>query len=37
VRAGFTLIDVMAWGSLGHVLAYSVLATATNGYGLFTQ
>eukprot|EP00241_Pyramimonas_parkeae_P009492 CAMPEP_0114231442 /NCGR_PEP_ID=MMETSP0058-20121206/4044_1 /TAXON_ID=36894 /ORGANISM="Pyramimonas parkeae, CCMP726" /LENGTH=136 /DNA_ID=CAMNT_0001342787 /DNA_START=94 /DNA_END=504 /DNA_ORIENTATION=+ len=35
--AGFSLIDVMAWGSLGHVLGFFVLATATNGYGLFTQ
>ena len=25
--AGFTLIDTIAWGSLGHVLAFVVLAT----------
>lgn len=24
--AGFTLIDVMAWGSIGHVLGYAALA-----------
>jgi len=24
--AGFTLIDTMAWGSLGHVLGFAVLA-----------
>jgi len=35
--AGFSLIDVMAWGSLGHALGFFVLATANNGYGLFTQ
>lgn len=25
--AGFNIIDVFAWGALGHVLAYSVLAS----------
>jgi photosystem I subunit V len=35
--AGFTLIDVMGWGSLGHALAYAVLATSTNGYDRFLQ
>jgi len=35
--SGFTLIDVMGWGSLGHALAYAVLATSTNGYDRFLQ
>ena len=25
--AGFTLIDVLAWGSIGHILGFIVLAT----------
>lgn len=25
--AGFNIIDVFAWGALGHVLAYSILAS----------
>lgn len=33
--AGFTLIDVMAWGSLGHALAFFALATGSNGYSAF--
>jgi len=30
--AGFSLIDVMAWGSIGHALAFFALAAASNGY-----
>ncbi|KAK3263087.1 hypothetical protein CYMTET_28090 [Cymbomonas tetramitiformis] len=30
--AGFSLIDVMAWGSLGHALGFALLATQSNGY-----
>ncbi|KAI5065734.1 hypothetical protein GOP47_0020429, partial [Adiantum capillus-veneris] len=30
--AGFTLIDVLGWGALGHAIAFSILATASNGY-----
>jgi len=30
--AGFTLVDVLAWGALGHAVAYSILAIASNGY-----
>ncbi|KAK8937079.1 hypothetical protein KSP39_PZI012748 [Platanthera zijinensis] len=29
---GFNLIDVLAWGSLGHIVAYYILATSSNGY-----
>ena len=29
---GFNLVDVLAWGSIGHIVAYYVLATASNGY-----
>lgn len=30
--AGFTLVDVLAWGALGHAVGFFVLATANNGY-----
>ena len=30
--AGFTLVDVLAWGALGHAVAFFILATASNGY-----
>ncbi|KAL2620505.1 hypothetical protein R1flu_000710 [Riccia fluitans] len=30
--AGFTLIDVLAWGALGHAVGFFILATSTNGY-----
>lgn len=30
--AGFTLVDVLAWGALGHAIGFFVLATANNGY-----
>ncbi|GBG78846.1 hypothetical protein CBR_g28070 [Chara braunii] len=30
--AGFTLVDVLSWGALGHVVAFFILATASNGY-----
>ncbi|MCO5569010.1 hypothetical protein L7F22_022716 [Adiantum nelumboides] len=30
--AGFTLIDVLAWGAIGHAIAFFILATASNGY-----
>ncbi|KAK8962207.1 hypothetical protein KSP40_PGU006296 [Platanthera guangdongensis] len=29
---GFNLIDVLAWVSLGHIVAYCILATSSNGY-----
>ncbi|KAE9593969.1 hypothetical protein Lal_00031597 [Lupinus albus] len=29
---GFNLVDVLAWGSIGHIIAYYVLATSSNGY-----
>lgn len=29
---GFNIVDVLAWGSIGHVVAYYVLATSSNGY-----
>ncbi|CAN6204807.1 unnamed protein product [Urochloa humidicola] len=29
---GFNLVDVLAWGSLGHIIAYYILATSSNGY-----
>lgn len=27
--AGFTIIDVLAWGSLGHALGYAALASSS--------
>eukprot|EP00793_Prasinoderma_coloniale_P007132 PRCOL_00006984-RA len=33
--AGFNIIDVLAWGSLGHVLGIATLATQSNTYGIF--
>uniref|UniRef100_A0A7S4X3M1 PSI-G n=1 Tax=Mesostigma viride TaxID=41882 RepID=A0A7S4X3M1_MESVI len=30
--AGFNVIDVLAWGSLGHALGYAALAIESNGY-----
>ena len=29
---GFNLVDVLAWGSIGHIVAYYILATTSNGY-----
>ncbi|CAI9088110.1 OLC1v1022355C1 [Oldenlandia corymbosa var. corymbosa] len=29
---GFNIVDVLAWGSIGHVVAYYILATTSNGY-----
>ncbi|KAG9448852.1 hypothetical protein H6P81_008817 [Aristolochia fimbriata] len=29
---GFNLVDVLAWGSIGHIVAYYILATSSNGY-----
>ncbi|KAG2644150.1 hypothetical protein PVAP13_2KG409700 [Panicum virgatum] len=29
---GFNLVDLLAWGSLGHIVAYYILATSSNGY-----
>ncbi|KAL1556105.1 photosystem I reaction center subunit V, chloroplastic-like [Salvia divinorum] len=29
---GFNIIDVLAWGSIGHIVAYYILATSSNGY-----
>eukprot|EP00270_Netrium_digitus_P018737 TRINITY_DN717_c0_g1_i3.p2 TRINITY_DN717_c0_g1~~TRINITY_DN717_c0_g1_i3.p2 ORF type:complete len:139 (-),score=23.54 TRINITY_DN717_c0_g1_i3:233-649(-) len=30
--AGFTIVDVLAWGALGHALAFLILASANNSY-----
>ncbi|KAL3681419.1 hypothetical protein R1sor_024375 [Riccia sorocarpa] len=30
--AGFTLVDVLAWGALGHAIGFFILATSSNGY-----
>jgi photosystem I reaction center subunit V len=30
-RTGFTLIDVMAWGALGHALGFAILAATSSG------
>ncbi|ERN19031.1 hypothetical protein AMTRI_Chr10g8340 [Amborella trichopoda] len=30
--AGFNIVDVLAWGSIGHIVAYYILATTSNGY-----
>ncbi|XP_058113067.1 photosystem I reaction center subunit V, chloroplastic-like [Magnolia sinica] len=30
--AGFNIVDVLAWGSIGHIVAYYILATSSNGY-----
>jgi photosystem I subunit V len=30
--AGFTIVDVLAWGALGHAIAFFILATGTSGY-----
>jgi photosystem I subunit V len=30
--AGFNIVDVLAWGSIGHIVAYFILATSSNGY-----
>ncbi|XP_052207314.1 photosystem I reaction center subunit V, chloroplastic [Diospyros lotus] len=29
---GFNIVDVLAWGSIGHIVAYYILATSSNGY-----
>ncbi|CAH9101754.1 unnamed protein product [Cuscuta europaea] len=29
---GFNIVDVLSWGSIGHIIAYSILATSSNGY-----
>ncbi|XP_074560680.1 photosystem I reaction center subunit V, chloroplastic [Curcuma longa] len=29
---GFNLVDVLMWGTMGHVVAYYILATSSNGY-----
>ncbi|KAM7492820.1 hypothetical protein LguiA_035741 [Lonicera macranthoides] len=29
---GFNIVDVLAWGSIGHIIAYYILATSSNGY-----
>ncbi|KAJ0986969.1 hypothetical protein J5N97_005325 [Dioscorea zingiberensis] len=29
---GFNIVDVLAWGSIGHIVAYYILATSNNGY-----
>lgn len=29
---GFNVVDVLAWGSIGHIVAYYILATTSNGY-----
>ena len=30
--AGFTIVDVLGWGALGHAIAFFILASASNGY-----
>ncbi|BBN15276.1 photosystem I subunit V [Marchantia polymorpha subsp. ruderalis] len=30
--AGFTIVDLLAWGALGHAVGFFILATASNGY-----
>lgn len=30
--AGFNIVDVLAWGSIGHIVGYFILATSSNGY-----
>jgi len=30
--AGFTIVDVLAWGALGHAIGFFILATSNNGY-----
>ncbi|KAG6551137.1 hypothetical protein Mapa_007372 [Marchantia paleacea] len=30
--AGFTIVDLLAWGALGHAIGFFILATASNGY-----
>lgn len=30
--AGFTIVDVLAWGALGHAVGFFILATINNGY-----
>ncbi|KAJ7569194.1 hypothetical protein O6H91_01G065900 [Diphasiastrum complanatum] len=30
--AGFTIVDVLAWGALGHAIGFFILATSSNGY-----
>ncbi|KAL7088226.1 hypothetical protein ACP275_13G115200 [Erythranthe tilingii] len=29
---GFNIVDVLGWGSIGHIVAYYILATSSNGY-----
>ncbi|KAE8713728.1 Photosystem I reaction center subunit V [Hibiscus syriacus] len=29
---GFNIVDVLTWGSIGHIVAYYILATSSNGY-----
>jgi photosystem I subunit V len=29
--AGFTLVDTMAWGALGHALGFAILAATSSG------
>jgi photosystem I subunit V len=30
--AGFTIVDLLAWGAVGHAVGFFVLATSSNGY-----
>eukprot|EP00897_Mesotaenium_endlicherianum_P000711 jgi/Mesen1/10640/ME000894S10209 len=30
--AGFTIVDTLAWGAIGHAIGFFILATAFNGY-----
>ena len=30
--AGFNIVDVLAWGALGHAVGYAILAISSNGY-----
>nr|4Y28_G Chain G, photosystem I reaction center [Pisum sativum] len=31
-KSAAALVDVLAWGSIGHIVAYYILATSSNGY-----
>eukprot|EP00897_Mesotaenium_endlicherianum_P006179 jgi/Mesen1/558/ME000105S10736 len=30
--AGFTIVDTLAWGAIGHAIGFFIVATAFNGY-----
>lgn len=35
--AGFNIVDLLAWGSLGHATGFALLAAASNNYENFVQ